>query len=313
MTSNSATTTIAAHAVRLALKEKIVVLLGLLFIVLVVISAWLGWSATSTVNNIYLSAATFLTDTGQVVPPNPVHNISPLTLMRNMVVYVALIGALSAIVIGNRLVALDRRNGVVPLISMRPVTRAGYALGKIAALVVLVLALTGVAAAISAITFLVLPQTALVGSDWLRLLGFFELSATYMLLFGLLAVASAAVSRSESVGLLIPVTIWLTLTFILPSLTANILPTAAINPIAALAPAPDTAFFHWTQALFGPLSLAESYKISSASLLNFLPAGRGGISPLAATGWLFTATALSAVGATFGLARMDRTTGDIDV
>ena len=58
----------------------------------------------------------------------------------------------------------------------------------------------------------------------------------------------------------------MTLTFNLPSLTANILPVVASNPIARLATAPDTAFFHWTKGWFEPLSSAESCKIASASL-----------------------------------------------
>jgi hypothetical protein len=97
-----------------------VALLTLMFVALVMVSAWLGWSATATVNRIYVNAAAFLAASGKPVPSNPVNDISPLSLMRNMAVYVSLIGVLAAIVIGNRLVALDRRSGVLPLIGSRP-------------------------------------------------------------------------------------------------------------------------------------------------------------------------------------------------
>ncbi|MGB4826622.1 MAG: hypothetical protein WBP18_05005, partial [Paracoccaceae bacterium] len=100
---------IARHSARFVLREKIVGLLTGLFIVLVLLSAWLGWEATATVNRIYLDTAAFLQGAGQPVPSNPVLEISPLSLMRNMVVYVALIGALAAIVIGNQLVTIDRK------------------------------------------------------------------------------------------------------------------------------------------------------------------------------------------------------------
>ena len=60
-----------------------------------------------------------------------------------------------------------------------------------------------------------------------------------MSVFGLIGLAAGATARSKTVGLLLPVTLWLTLTLILPQLTANLNPTAAIYPIL-----PDASFFH---------------------------------------------------------------------
>ena len=85
--------------------------------------------------------------------------------------------------------------------------------------------------------------------------------------------ATGGLARSESVGLLVPVTIWLTLTFIVPQLTGNLNPTAAINPIAALAAPPDTAFFGAMGQVLGSVSLADAYKFGAANLLDLLPAG----------------------------------------
>lgn len=304
---------IARQSVSLILRERIVTLLALMFVVLVLLSAWLGWSATATVNGIYINAAAFLTAAGQPVPPNPVLDISPLSLLRNMVIYVALIGALAAVVVGNQLAVMDRRSGALPLIGTRPLSPRDYAMGKLTALIWVVASLTAIAASVSIVTFALLPGTALTGAGWLKLTGFFGLSALYMLVFGLLGLGCAAWSRSESVGLLIPVTVWLTVTFILPSLTGNIHPTAAINPVSALAAAPDTAFFHWTGWLLGPFSLAESYKIAAARLLDFLPAtfvARSAVPPLLS---LLLAACAAAAGAIYALTTMDRTKGDVDV
>ena len=262
---------IARQSARFVLREGTVALLSGMFVVLVLISAWLGWSATSTVNQIYLDAAAFLKSAGQPVPTNPVLDISPLSLMRNMSVYVALIGALSAIVIGNRLIGLDRKAGVLPLIGIRPLGRNAYATGKIAALTGLMLALAAVAALVAVATFLVLPAVIMTGAQWAQLAGFMAVTMLYMGIFGLIGLASGAWAKSETVGLLLPVTLWLTLTFILPQLTANLNPTAAINPISALAVPPDTAFFNWAARLLGPFSLADAYKFASAGLLDYLP------------------------------------------
>lgn len=304
---------IARQSASFVLRERTVALLSLMFVVLVLISAWLGWSATSTVNRIYLDAAAFLQKSGQPVPSNPVLDISPLSLMRNMSVYVALIGALSAIVIGNRLVGLDRKAGVLPLIGIRPLGRNAFAAGKIAALVGLILALGAVAGAVAVATFLVLPAITLTGLQWAQLAGFMAVTTLYMAIFGLIGLAAGAAARSETVGLLLPVTLWLTLTFILPQLTANLNPTAAINPISALAIPPDTSFFHWAAVVLGPVSLADAYKFASAGLLDYLPQGIASPSFIPPVMTLILATAVAAAFAWRALTRLSMTEGEYNV
>ncbi|MES2142795.1 MAG: hypothetical protein V4516_00180, partial [Pseudomonadota bacterium] len=110
---------IARQSLRLTLREGTVLVIAALFVVLVLVSAWLGWRATATVNTIFTDAAAFLQSQNRPVPPNPVLATSPLSLLRNVAVYVSLIGVLAAIVVGNRLVALDRKSGVLPLYGTR--------------------------------------------------------------------------------------------------------------------------------------------------------------------------------------------------
>ena len=304
---------IARQSARFVLRERTVALLSLMFVVLVLISAWLGWSATATVNRIYLDAAAFLQAAGQPVPTNPVLDISPLSLMRNMSVYVALIGALSAIVIGNRLIGLDRKAGVLPLIGIRLLGRNAYAGGKIAALVGLILALAAVAALVAVATFLVLPAITLTAMQWAQLAGFMAVTTLYMGIFGLIGLAAGAGARSETVGLLLPVTLWLTLTFILPQLTANLNPTAAINPISALAAPPDTSFFHWAARVLGPFSLADAYKFASAGLLDYLPQGIASPSFIPPVANLILASGVAAALAWRALTRLSMTQGEYNV
>ena len=262
---------IARQSVRLALRENTVLLMVALFAVLVLLSAWLGWQATATVDRIYTDAAAFLAAAGQPVPTNPVLDTSPLILLRNMAVYVTLLGALSAIVIGNHLVAADRGAGVLPLIGSRSLPRNIYACGKLLALSGLVLALMLAAAVIGTVTLLALPAVQLHPGQWGRLAGFFGLSALYMGIFGLLSLAAAAATASRSVGLLIPVALWLAVTFILPALTLNLTPTAVLNPISALVTPPDAGFFQWAGWLLGPLSVSQAYGTTAAGLLEFRP------------------------------------------
>ncbi|MTH66125.1 MULTISPECIES: hypothetical protein [Paracoccaceae] len=293
-------------------RDRTVTLMAALFVILVLISAWLGWSATTTVNAIYADAAKFLAASGQPVPPNPVMETSPLALLRNLSIYVSLIGALAASVTGFRLVATDRRAGVLPLIGSRPLDTWTYAASRLVSLALAMAALVALAAAVSVMTFLILPGLVVTSADWLRLTLFFVLSWGFVMLFGLVALGATATARSEPAGVLTPVSVWLAVTFILPALTGNIHPTAAINPVSALAAAPDTAFFHVMGSLFGPLSVAESYKFLAADLLRFLPDGilsRGTVPPLPA---LFMAWAVALAFALRGLSRIDLTKIDFD-
>lgn len=304
---------IARQSTLFIFRERTVALLSVLFVALVLVSAYLGWSATSTVNSIYRDSTAYLNSIGQPIPPNPVLDISPLSLLRNMSIYVMLIGSLSAIVIGYQLIATDRKSGVMPLLGTRPFDQAAYARGKIWALLMVLLTLISIAALVSVITFFFLPEFRLSSTEWLKLAGFFALSSAYMLLFGLMGLASAAWSRSESVGILLPMTIWLSVTFILPSLTSNILPTAAINPISALATPPDSIFFHWTGRAIGPFSIAESYKYISAELLDFLPTTAKMRSLVPPVPDLVFALTIAGFTAVRSMLRMDIARGDYDV
>lgn len=304
---------IARQSARYILRERTVALLSALFVMLVLVSAYLGWSATSTVNAIYSDAVTYLSAAGQPVPPNPVLAISPLSLLRNMSIYVSLIGALAAIVIGYQLIAMDRKSGVLPLLGSRPFARSAYAKGKVMALLSVLGGLMAVTAVISFGTFVLLPEFSLSLGGWGLLAAFFALSTSYMVLFGLMGLTTAALARSQSVALLLPMTVWLTVTFILPSLTANIHPTAAINPISALAAAPESAFFQWSGSLIGPVSIAESFKYLSASVLEFLPPTyvvTSSVPPLVS---LILATVAAAIVAVWAMNRIDPTRGDYNV
>lgn len=303
---------IARHALLTSARERTVALLAVLFLFLVIVSAYLGWSATTTVNAIYLRSVEFMSARGQTVPSNPVLDTSPLALLRNMATYVSLIGSLAAIVVGYQLIASDRKAGTIPLLGTRPLARLDYGLGKSVALVVAIAGLIAFAAVINTATFLILPEFRLDAAGWFKLAGFYASSGLYMLAFGFLGLAFGARAKSETVGLLVPVTIWLTLTFVLPQLTSNINPVAALNPVSALVDPPTSTFFQVTGWALGPFSLAEAYRVTSAQLLDFIPptyVDRSAIAPLAS---LIIAVIGTGIAATLSVAHMDMTKGDYD-
>ncbi|MFZ5752350.1 MAG: ABC transporter permease [Pseudomonadota bacterium] len=263
-------------------RDGSVLILIAFFAAMVLVTAWLGWSATNTVNAIYADAATYLSASGRPVPPNPVSQSAPLAVLRNLGVYISLIGAFGAIVIGQILIETDRRAGTMPLIGVRPLERRDLALGKMRALVTATGAMIVVAGVISVATLFTIPSLVVGPADLMRLVLFLVTGWAYITIFGFLALGAAARMPSTASGLIAATVVWLVVTFVLPELTANVHPTAAINPVSTLADTPDSGFFHLMSRVLGPLSLAEGFAWASGDLLSFLPDGlapRGPVPP----------------------------------
>ncbi|MDN5786809.1 hypothetical protein [Pseudorhodobacter sp.] len=96
-----------------------------------------------------------------------------------MTVYLSLISVLAAIVIGNRLVASDRKAGILPLYGARPIERSAFAKGKLMALGLSVGVLAAIAGVVGFVTFLLLPNVQVSAQQWLQFGGFFGLSSVY--------------------------------------------------------------------------------------------------------------------------------------
>jgi ABC-type transport system involved in multi-copper enzyme maturation permease subunit len=293
-------------------RDPAVVVLVAFFAAMMLVTAWLGWSATNTVNALYADAARYLAGAGQPVPPNPVSQSAPLAVLRNLGVYVSLIGTFGAIVIGQLLIETDRRAGTLPLIGTRPFQRRDFALGKVRALGLATGAMMAVAGIIAVATLYTLPSLVVGLADLARLGLFLILGWAYITTFGLVALAAAALMPATASGLIAASVAWLVLTFVLPELTANIHPTAAINPVSTLAATPDSAFFRATSTLLGPLSLSEAFAWLSGDLLSFLPDGlapRGPVPPLVT---LTLALILACLFALRSAAKLDLTAGGPD-
>ena len=271
MSGTSKVMQIAFATMRNSSRDNTVLLLTAIFLAMVLLSAWLGWSATQTINAVYAAATEALAAKGVSIPPNPVSEGSALSLLRNMSIYIALLGSLAALVFGHLAIAADRKSGIIPLITTRPISRNTIAAGKITAIILTIFALTAFAAIVNVLTLLILPGLTLAADTWIRLIGFYGASMLYMLAFALLAAVCALKFQTESMALLVPVAVWLVLTFVLPQVTANISPMAALNPLSATAALLSGPFFAATDTFLGPLSLAEAYRSLSAELLQLSP------------------------------------------
>lgn len=256
--------TIAAHQIRSLRRQRTFVAMLAILGVMTALAGVLGWSSHHTIVGVYDQATLLLASQGKPAPPNPFLLKPTLSLLSNMVIYIPLIGALLALIVGHLCLTDDQNGGVGRLLFSRPVDRRQYLAGKVLAIAVVLAAVMAASLVISAVSLLIVNH-ALAAPDVVRLFGFYALSWLYLLVFALIGMVSVTLTRHRSLGLLGAMGAWLVITFVLPQFTSGLRPTASLNPITDPV-GTSQAFFRLTARARG-LSIAEQYKTASSHLL----------------------------------------------
>jgi ABC-type transport system involved in multi-copper enzyme maturation permease subunit len=230
----------------------------------------LGWSSHNTIVRVYDEAVKLLASTGQPAPPNPFLLKPELSLLSNMVVYIPLLGALLALVLGHLSLADDEADGLGRLIFSRRVSRTNYILGKIAAAAGVLAAILVGAFVVSAASLAIVNQALPHGGDLGRLAFFYGLSWLYLMVFALIGMVAVLLTSRRSLALLSAMGAWLVITFAIPQFTSGLRPTSSLNPI--LDPVSTSQRFFQVTAMARPFSVAEQYKEASGRILATSPA-----------------------------------------
>ena len=262
---------IAAQELRVARTSRLAMLLLAIFVGMVLLSGFIGWAAHRTVTGVYDEVLR----QGATSAPNPFASQNPLELMKNTVIYVILIGALLAVLLGVQSSLGDRKAGVVDLLFSRPLTIRQYVMGKLLGMQLLMAMVLVGAGVISWVTILLAGGRTLNFSETLSLAGFLLIAWMFLLPFNCLGLLFGAGSRRESSALLMPILAWVLLTFMLPQLGTAEHPVALLNPVVSQ-PAAQGTFFEINRVVLKPISLTDRFKDLSASLLHL---GDGAASP----------------------------------
>ncbi|MGK2880602.1 MAG: ABC transporter permease [Mycobacterium sp.] len=229
----------------------------------------LGWSSHHTIVRVFDQAVQLQAAAGNPAPANPFLLKPSLSLLSNMVVYIPLIGALIALLVGHLALAEDQTNGMGRLIFTRPIARTHYALGKMLSVGQLLATVLAGCWALSLVALLVVNRTVS-GPDLARLAGFYALSWAYLSVFALIGMLTALLIRRRSLALLSAIAVWIVVTFVLPQFVSGLRPTQSLSPISEPAGL-SQAFFRVTNSA-QPLSLVEGYKDAAGSILRTTPA-----------------------------------------
>lgn len=265
--------TVARQQITSLHRQRIfVALLGILLF-MTAMAGVIGWMSRETIVRVYDEAVRLLANNGQAAPPNPFELKPTLSLLSNMSIYIPLIGALLANVLGHLSLADDESTGIGRLIFSRQISRTSYVTGKIlSSAVVLALAMAA-SLAVSVISLVLVNHGPPTGGEFVQLSGFYALSWLYLMLFALIGMAAVLVTRRRSLALLAAMGMWLILTFAVPQFTSGLRPTTSLNPITD--PVSTSQPFFTATAKARPFSISEQYKQASGAILGTAPSESG--------------------------------------
>lgn len=200
-----------------ALRNRLFLVALIMLLSLSLIAVGLGALTVHSQMADYLQAVDILTNLGRTdFPATP--PVNPIAVSKNFINYLALVGALLAMILGFTAINKERRAGTLRLILSRPVYRDQFLTGKVLGNAFLLAALMAV---VGAVTFLAI---GLIGQVWLTADQIIKLALTmsmswlYLLTFYLLAQFFALLLPNGSHALLLTVIVWLVFAFIFPQI-----------------------------------------------------------------------------------------------
>lgn len=261
--------TIAGHEFKTLFKEKTFVLILIIFVLMTLFSTYIGWLSRTTIENVYQETVKkLLADGTAMQSADPFIAIPVLSIIKNMIVYVFLIGSLLSIIIGYNSFLRERQSGVSKIIFSKPLERKDFVLGKILGILYPLLIITAVSFLISLASVSLITGKMLPSSSIFKLAAFYLVSLIYMLMFAMTGLFFSIYLKSESMALLIPIIIWIFISFVLPELTSALNPNALLNPTNIQSATPHGQFLLAIQGALKPFSVSETYKLISGNLLE---------------------------------------------
>lgn len=212
--------TIAAKEFRTAFRDRIFLLITLLFVLLSIVSVYIGSSTKHAELQAYADIVALLKSQGSsAFPPAP--QFYPLAILHNMITYVGTVGAVLAIFLGFDTFSGEREKGTLRLLLSRPLYRDQLVSGKLLGGGLVLGLLLLLTLAFNMVLFSVVSGLAPSITEQIRLLVFIVLAFAYMLSFYIATVFVSIKTQDRSFGFLIMLLLWLSVTFVIPQLAES--------------------------------------------------------------------------------------------
>lgn len=276
---------IASNDLRFLLRENVLKLALAIFVVMAIASSYISWSSQHILEVIYQEGIKML-PAGSPIPAFPVDATPALSILKNMIIYVVLIGSLLAIILGHVIGTRDRKAKTLPVLFSRPILRRDFFLAKVTALAGSLGLITLFALLTTLVSLIILNKTF--SMAWLgNIFLFYGASYLFMLGFGLLALAFGLREQRSAQALLMPMMLWIVIIFALPELGSALFPTSSLNPILPPTEVLQSPALQLIHNIVYPFSISEQYKALTSSLIGIN--GPTDVGSISYAHWLETA------------------------
>lgn len=200
-----------------AFRNRLFVVALVMLLALTLTAVGLGAATVHTRVAEYNQSVQVLTSLGRTdVPAMP--SLNPIAVSKNFINYLAMIGALLAMILGFTTIRKEREGGTLGLILSRPVYRDQLLAGKIAGNAGLLAVLMAAVGIVTALALITVGGVTLSATELVKLGLTMVMSWLYMLTFFLLAMFLTLWKPAGNQALLLTVIVWLIFAFIFPQI-----------------------------------------------------------------------------------------------
>jgi len=259
---------LAKKEFKTALKDSVFFVMVILFLAMSVASVYIGSTTKNAEMQAYQNIVTVLQSQGGILPAAP--EIYPLAILRNIIEYVTMIGAVLAIFLGFDAFSGERENGTLRLLLTRPLYRDQLLTGKLFGAGMIIGALLSVSLVFNITLFSVATGLKPSLNEILRLVAFIVLAFVYMMSFYIATLYVSIKTRDRAFGFLAMMVVWIFISFVVPQLADTQRNFAyAINNVAGtVSQIPSDTAISKAIELFSP---TVQFKHISNDLLQVVP------------------------------------------
>jgi ABC-2 type transport system permease protein len=211
---------IAQKEFRSAFRDKIFIVITLLFLLLSIVSVYIGSSTKNAELKAYSDIVDLLKSQGsQAFPPEP--QIYPLAILQNIIKYVSIVGAVLAIFLGFDTFSGEKENGTMKLLLSRPLYRDQLISGKLLGGALVIGLLLIVTLLFNTILFSSVSGLSPGLGEISRLITFMLLAFCYMMSFYIATMFVSIKTNDPSFGFLIMLILWVGISFVIPQLAES--------------------------------------------------------------------------------------------
>jgi ABC-2 type transport system permease protein len=211
---------IARKEFQQAFHNRLFLTITALFLALSVLSVYIGSTTKRTEMRIYDERIAELTAQGVTALPTP-PEIHTLTILSNLTEYIAIVGAIVAVVLGHNALIEEKESGGLILILTRPVYRDQLLIGKLLGNIAVIALLLALAFVFNLLLLILIGGLVPSLGEVLRLVGLVGLALVYMSIFLIISIMFSISITSSANVFLLALTFWMLVSFVIPQMAAT--------------------------------------------------------------------------------------------